>query len=145
MPKLSVWMVRASLIYMGIGFLFGSLILHHKGIPIYDWTWRLLNPHITLMIFGWTMLFVMGIAFYILPRFSDRKNRYGAEYLGWMSFSVFNGGIIASAFGGWFGNHTFTLIGTLLLLSGVLLYIGMIWSRVKPIAIQTIPLQRTNQ
>ena len=144
MPKLSVWMVRASLIYMGIGFLFGSLILHHKGIPIFTWTWRLLNPHITLMIFGWTMLFVMGIAFYILPRFSDRNNRYGAEYLGWRSFYLFNGGII-SALGGWFANHTFTLIGMLLLLGGVLLYIGMMWSRVKPIAIQNTPLQRTSQ
>lgn len=63
MPKLSVWLVRASMIQMGIGFLFGAMILHHKGIPIYDWTWKLLNPYIELMIFGWTMQFVMGVAF----------------------------------------------------------------------------------
>ncbi len=144
MPKLSVWMVRASLIYMGIGFSFGSLILHHKGIPIYAWTWRLLNPHITFMIFGWTMLFVMGIAFYILPRLSNRKNRYGAEYLGWLSFYLFNGGIIASASGAWFNIHMVTLIGTLLLLVGVLLYIGMMWSRVRPITSRNKPLKRTS-
>jgi hypothetical protein len=49
MPKLSVWFVRASLIHMGIGFFFGSMILHHKGVPIYPWTWRLLSPHIELL------------------------------------------------------------------------------------------------
>lgn len=135
MPKLSVWMVRASMIYMGIGFLFGSLILHHKGVPIFDWTWKLLNPHITLMIFGWTMQFVMGIAFFILPRFSHREHRYGVEYLGWMSFYLFNTGILCSVFAGWFAHYSFTLIGTLFLLAGVIIYVVMIWSRVKPVAI----------
>ena len=133
MPKLSVWMVRASLIYMGIGFLFGAMILHHKGIPIFNWTWLLLPSHIELMIFGWTMQFVMGIAFFILPRFSDRDNRYGLEYLGWWTFYLLNGGICLSAIAQSFSQKAFILSGRLLVLIAVVTYIVMIWQRVKPL------------
>ena len=132
MPKLSVWLVRASLIHMGIGFLFGSLILHHKGIPIYAWPWKLLNPHIELMIFGWTMQFVMGIAFWILPRFSG-EGRYGRVSLGWWSFALLNTGIIATGIGGWFALDVLSLVGRLLTLGAVALFAVLIWPRVKPL------------
>lgn len=133
MPKLSVWMVRSSLIYMGIGFLLGAMILHHKGIPIYDWTWQLLPSHIELMIFGWTMQFVMGIAFFILPRFSDQDNRYGPEYLGWWSFYLLNGGVCLSAIAQSFEIEAFILSGRLLVLLAVVTYTMMIWQRIKPL------------
>ena len=96
MPKLSVWMVRAALIHMGVGFLFGAMILWHKGVPLFDWTWKLLNPHIELMIFGWTMQIVMGTAYWILPRFSG-PDRYGRTRLGWWSFGLFNAALLMTA------------------------------------------------
>ncbi len=133
MPRLSVWMVRASLLHMGAGFLFGSLLLHHKGIPIYAWTWRLLGPHIELMIFGWTMQFVMGIAFFVLPRFSSRANRYGAEYLGWWSFFLLNGGVSLTAIAHWFAVDSLALSGRLFVLLAVAAYGVMIWPRIKPL------------
>lgn len=136
MPKLSVWMVRASLVHMGVGFLFGSLILHHKGIPIYGWSWKLLNPHVELMIFGWTMQLVMGVAFFALPRFSHQENRYGFEFLGWISFTLLNSGVILVAIANWFGLGEVLLIGRLLSLLAVLFYVVMIWPRVKPIGVQ---------
>lgn len=132
MPKLSVWLVRASLIHMGIGFLFGAMILHHKGIPIYGWTWRLLNPHIEIMIFGWTMQFVMGIAFWILPRFSGSR-RYGSVELGWRSFVLLNTGIIATALGGWHNLDLLSFAGRLLTFGAVALFAGVILPRVKPL------------
>lgn len=132
MHILSVWLVRASLIHMGIGFLFGALILHHKGIPIYDWSWRLLNPHIELMIFGWTIQFVMGIAFWILPRFSGDQ-RYGKVYLGWGSFILLNSGIVMTASGTWFTQNLLTLAGRMCTLGGVVLFVILIWPRIKPL------------
>ncbi|MBL8164036.1 MAG: hypothetical protein JNJ61_18755 [Anaerolineae bacterium] len=132
MPKLSVWLVRASLIHMGIGFLFGSLILHHKGIPIYIWTWKLLNPHIELMIFGWTIQFVMGIAFWILPRFSG-EYRYGRVHLGWWSFALLNGGVLLTAASAWFASGWLSLVGRLAALGAVVLFVVVIWPRVKPL------------
>ena len=133
MPKLSVWMIRASLIYMGIGFLFGSLILHHKGIPLYDWIWRLLNPHIEIMIFGWTIQLVMGVAFFILPRFSERDNRYGAEYLGWWSFYLINSGVALTALAEWYNNTWFALGGRFFVLCAICAFVIMIFPRVKPL------------
>lgn len=132
MPKLSVWFVRSSLIHMGIGFLFGAMILHHKGIPIYGWTWKLLAPHIELMIFGWTMQFVMGIAFWILPRFTG-ANRYGRVTLGWWSFILLNLGIISGSVGGWFRHDVLLLVARLLTVGAIGLFVFVIWPRVKPL------------
>jgi hypothetical protein len=134
MPKLSVWLVRASLIYMGIGFLFGALILHHKGIPIYPWTWKLLNPHIEMMIFGWTVQFVMGIAFWILPRFTGRE-RYGNSALGWWSFGVLNSGIVLTISGAWITLDLLLLAGHLFTLVAVCLFVVLLWPRVKPLSV----------
>jgi heme/copper-type cytochrome/quinol oxidase subunit 1 len=132
MPKLSVWLVRASLIHMGIGFLFGALILYQKGIPFYPWVWRLLNSHIELMIFGWTMQLVMGIAFWILPRFSG-EGRYGTTVLGWWSFGLLNGGVVVTGVGGWLALDLLMLAGRLCTLCAVALFVALIWPRVKPL------------
>jgi hypothetical protein len=136
MPKLSVWLVRASLIHMGVGFLFGALILHHKGIPIYPWTWKLLAPHVEIMISGWTIQFVMGIAFWILPRFtvgSAVEGRYGKSILGWWSFGALNSGVLLIAIGAWFSLDLLTLAGRLCTLGAVCLFVILIWPRVKPL------------
>lgn len=134
MPKLSVWMVRAALLHMGAGFLFGALVLHHKGIPIYPWTWRLLGPHVELMVLGWTMQFVMGMAFSALPRFSNTSpKRYGATAWGWLAFVLLNGGVCLGAWGGWAGEDALALLGRLLVLGAVLAFARMIWPRVKPL------------
>lgn len=135
MPKLSVWMVRASLLHMGAGFLFGALLLSHKGVPLFTWTWKLLPPHIELMIFGWTMQLVMGVAFFALPRFSQRESRYGAVYLGWWSFFLLNAGVIITVMLQWFGMSSHALAGRLFVMLGVLAYVMMIWPRVKPYAV----------
>ncbi len=132
MPKLSVWLIRAALMHMGIGFLFGSLILHHKGVPIYGWTWKLLAPHVALMIFGWTMQFVMGIAFWTLPRFSGEQ-RYGRVDFGWWSFGLLNGGVILTASGTWWSHDLISLMGHLAVLSATALFVIVIWPRVKPL------------
>ena len=134
MPKLSVWMIRAALIHMGIGFLFGSLILHHKGIPIYEWTWRLLNPHIEVVIFGWVMQLVMGVAFFALPRFPKREKRYGAEWLGWLGLYLLNGGVVLTSFAYWSENTTIIIVGRILTSLGLAAYVVLIWPRVKAFA-----------
>jgi hypothetical protein len=136
MPKLSVWLVRTALIHLGIGFSFGSLILHHKGVPIYGWTWKLLTPHIAVMSFGWTMQFVMGLAFWILPRFSG-EIRYGKLRLGWYSFWLLNTGILLMAIGGWFTHNLLSLFGHLCVLSAIAAFVVLITPRVKPLRSST--------
>lgn len=132
MPRLSVWFIRASLIYMGAGFLFGSLLLHHKSVPLYDWTWKLLTPHVEVMIFGWTMQFVMGIAVWILPRFSGPQ-RYGRVGLGWWSFALLNAGVVLAGVAAWFRLDILALAGHSLVLGAAAAFMILIWPRVKPL------------
>ena len=63
MPRLSVWTIRAALVALGIGFLFGALMLANKGVPFDPSLWRLLPAHIELVLLGWTMQLALGVAF----------------------------------------------------------------------------------
>lgn len=130
MPKLSVWMVRSSLVCMGVGFLFGSLILHHKGIPIYLWSWRLLPPHIELMIFGWTVQLAMGVGFWILPRF-PRGDRYGNTPLAWIAFVLFDVGMLTSAWAGFAAVDVVQAAGRGVMLVAVVLYLWVMTPRIR--------------
>lgn len=132
MPKLSVWWIRAALLEMGVGFLFGALILAHKGVPLFGWTWQLLPAHIELMIYGWTMQFVMGVGYFALPRFTDPTRRYGEEPLGWMSFLMLNAGVLLGAAAQSWAWGVLVLVARGLVVVSVLLYVRLMWARVKP-------------
>jgi hypothetical protein len=92
MPRLSVWFIRCSLIYLAIGFTLGGLMLFNKGISLTPLLWRLLPSHIEFVLFGWTVQLVMGMGFWILPRFSTQPVR-GNEKLAWAAFILINFGI----------------------------------------------------
>jgi quercetin dioxygenase-like cupin family protein len=141
MPKLSVWLVRASLLHMGTGFLFGALLLANKGLPLSPWLWQLLTPHVEIMTFGWTMQFVMGIAFWILPRYSTEP-RYGRAAQGWWSFGLLNGGLLLTVAGAWFALDGLSIIGNFCTFGAVLLFIGLMYPRIRPSALQRLPPHR---
>ncbi len=90
MPRLSCWFIRASLIYLALGFTFGALMLFNKGIPLTPALWRLLPAHIEFLLLGWTVQLVMGMAFWILPRFGAAR---GNEKAAWLAFALLNIGI----------------------------------------------------
>ena len=85
MTRLSVWTVRTALLYLGAGFLIGALMLTQKGLPFDPALLRMLPMHIEFVLIGWTLQLAMGIAFWILPRFS-REPRYGNQTFGWLAF-----------------------------------------------------------
>lgn len=131
MPRLSVWFIRSSLVYLLLGFTFGGLILFNKGVPTNPGFWRLLPSHIEFLLIGWTMQLVMGMGFWILPRFPSPPVR-GNEKLAWAAFILVNGGIwltVIASFdvaGAWLG-----LIGRLAEAAGVIAFTGHAWPRVK--------------
>jgi cbb3-type cytochrome oxidase subunit 1 len=98
--RLSVWTVRSALTYLGVGFLIGALMLTQKGVPLEGSLLRLLPLHIEVLLFGWTLQLGMGIAFWILPRFS-REPRYGNQTYGWLAFALINLGVIMAGMGQW--------------------------------------------
>jgi hypothetical protein len=129
MPRLSVWFVRASLIYLLLGFTFGSLILAQKGISYYPAVWNLFPVHMEFLLIGWFAQLAMGVAFWILPRFSSGPPRGNVKLL-WISFVLINLGIVFSALHLWF--PAATLIGRAAQAgAGIVFAIGL-WRRVKP-------------
>jgi hypothetical protein len=131
MPRLSIWTIRAALLYFGIGFTFGGLMLFNKGEPIEPSLWRLLPIHVEFVLIGWTMQLAMGVAFWILPRLR-REERYGNTALAWVAFGLLNGGILAIAVGEWFDHLTLLiLVGRSMEFTAVLAFAVYIWRRVK--------------
>ena len=135
MPRLTVWMVRAALLHMGIGFFIGALLLWNKGIPFAPVLWRLRDAHIELLIFGWTIQLAMGVGFWIIPRFST-GHRYGKEVYGWISLVLLNTGVVIVALALWSGKApAFALFGRILVFAAVISYVRLMWTRVKPFAV----------
>jgi hypothetical protein len=133
MPRLSVWMIRAALLYLGIGFLFGGLLLINKGLPFAPLIWRLLPVHVELLLFGWMMQLAMGVAFWIAPRFSSEP-RYGRVRLAVFAAVLLNTGIWISATGQWGGTPTLHLTGRLLVLLAGGCFIMHLLPRIKPLS-----------
>ena len=134
MTRLSVWTVRAALLYLGVGFFLGALMLTQKGLPFDPAMLRLLPVHIEFVLLGWTLQLAMGIAFWILPRFS-RAPRYGNQLLGWLAFALLNAGVLGVVFGQWLGAPLMGVMGRVAELSAVIFFTGHAWPRVKSIGL----------
>ena len=135
MTRLSVWTVRAALLYLGAGILLGALMLTQKGLPFDPAMLRLLPLHIEFVLFGWTLQVAMGIAFWILPRFSQEP-RYGNQALGWLAFALLNVGVLCTGLGQWLSaDPAVALIGRLAEVCAVILFLAHAWPRVKAIGL----------
>jgi len=131
-PRLSVWLVRTSLIYLGLGFTLGALILFQKGIPYSDTVWSLLPMHIEFVLVGWTLQLAMGVAFWILPRFLRGAAR-GDERLVWLAYLLLNAGVLSVGAGAWLGLPGAVLLaGRAAEVLAAALFALHAWPRVKP-------------
>ena len=131
MPRLSIWFIRTSMFYLAFGFTLGGLLLFNKGIPVNPLIWSLLPAHIEAVLIGWTVLLVMGMAFWILPRFPKPHVR-GNEYLAWGALILINGGIWSLILGSYQSDAAwFTLGGRVLEAVGILAFVLHAWPRVK--------------
>ncbi|RPI96415.1 MAG: hypothetical protein EHM40_01485 [Chloroflexi bacterium] len=129
MPRLSVWFVRASLIYLLLGFTFGALILAQKGISYYPTVWNLFPVHMEFLLIGWFAQLAMGVAFWILPRFSAGPPRGNVRLL-WISFVLINLGILFSVLYLWF--PAAMAIGRAAEAGAGIVFAVGLWRRVKP-------------
>ena len=130
MPRLSVYYIRASLLYLLVGFTLGGLILANKGLGFSPAVWMLLPMHIEFDMMGWLVQLVMGIAYWILPRFSNGPAR-GNERLSWLAFLLINTGILLAASDGIFSIQWISLVGRMLETLALILFAVGNWKRIK--------------
>lgn len=130
MPALSIRMIRTALADLVIALLLGAVLLTHKAIPIHPAIWMLFPLHIELALYGWLLQFVLGVAYWIFPRFLEGAKR-GNPLEGEVVYYALNGGIllvILSVFvpaGGWI-----KWTGRLLELGAVAVFVRLHWNRV---------------
>jgi len=128
MPLLSAWFVRTALLYLALGFTLGGVLLWNKGVPIHPAIWQLLPAHMEFLLMGWTVQLVIGIAYWILPRFHTKR---GKRSLVWLSFLLLNAGIWLVVVDHLLGNTY--VAGRLLELGAVAAFAIHAWVRVKPV------------
>jgi hypothetical protein len=130
MPRLSQWYIRASFIYLLLGFTFGALLLAHKGQPLHPALWSWLPAHIEWLLFGWVVQLTLGVAFWIMPRFwvePRRGNTTGA----YVAFVLLNAGIWLAALGPVLRLPPWALgTGRLLEVAAVLAFALAVWPRI---------------
>ena len=131
MPRLSVWFVRTALLYLLVGFTLGALILANKGFLFLPSLWRWLPVHIEFVLIGWTLQFIMGIGFWILPRFTSSR---GDERPVWAAYAFINLGVLCAGLGPLFAPSSVLIpLGRLLEVMAVVGFAVNAWPRVKPL------------
>lgn len=131
MPRLSIWFVRASLIYLVVGLTLGALLLANEGVPFSPAIGKVLPVHIELLLLGWLVQLAMGAAYWVLPRFSSGPPR-GNQGLAWLSFFVLNAGLWLVVFASLTSRSWVLLIGRLIETTGVAIFAWGTWRRAKP-------------
>jgi hypothetical protein len=130
MPRLSCWFIRASLIYLVLGFTFGALLLFQKGVPLYAALWTLLPAHIEFLLFGWTVQLALGVGFWIFPRFWRSR---GNEKPAWLALILLNAGVWLVAVGSISGIPALiALLGRSAEAGAALAFVAHAWPRIKP-------------
>jgi hypothetical protein len=130
-PRLSVIAIRAALVYLLAGFTLGALLLANKGIPFAVWVWGLLPAHIEFLFVGWTTQLALGMAFWILPRFTGGSR--GNEKLAAWAIAFLNLGILlVAAQSAWPGVKILPLAGRAAEIGAAVLFALHAWKRVRP-------------
>ncbi len=131
MTRLSVWPVRTALLYLGVGFLIGAVMLLEKGARIDPALLNMLPMHIEFVLIGWTLQLAMGVAFWILPRFS-RGAAHGNQTLGWIAYGLLNFGVLSVGIGLWLNAPPIVpLIGRVAELLAAISFMLHAWPRIK--------------
>jgi hypothetical protein len=130
MPRLSVYFLRASLLYLLLGFTIGGLLLANKGVMISPMIWALLPLHIEFAFIGWIVQLAMGVAFWILPRYRKGPPR-GDERLSWLALVLVNAGIVLVALDILSDQNWLTLVGRTTEVLGLFTFILGHWRRVR--------------
>ncbi|MBI3170914.1 MAG: hypothetical protein HYZ22_20735 [Chloroflexi bacterium] len=131
MPRLSMYFVRASLVYLTLAATIGGLLLANKGIMISPAIWSLLPLHIEFAFVGWMIQLAMGVAFWILPRFSHGALR-GDERLSWLAITLLNTGIFLLVLQSLLGSDWLAFAGRIMELLALTAFAIGNWKRIKP-------------
>ena len=129
MPIISVRLIRLSLLALTVGAALGAWLL---GVEPWSSAWlpRMRAAHVHLMLFGWLMPFVVGTAYWILPRHA-RGNERGPPDLATAGFWLIGFGALLGSVGPLAGLSLLQHGGLACSVAGAALFLRLLWPRAK--------------
>ena len=127
MSRISMLIVRTSLVYLVAGTTIGSLLLALKGWPEIASLTMLRPFHFEFLLFGFMVQLAFGVASWILPRIASRSGN-GALVA---AIILLNGGILGSSVGDAVAVPAVLLIGRVLEVAAMGTFAWYIWPRVR--------------
>lgn len=91
--------------------------------------------HLTLLLFGWLVQFVLGVAYWMLPRYPSTPER-GPSWAGWTAYAVFLGGLGLALLGLFPPLNGLAPAGRLLLAGATFALMMLLWGRARPFGSQ---------
>ncbi len=70
-----------------------------EGVALPAGLWQWLPVHVELLLVGWLVQLVMGVAYWIFPRFGMTPLARGREGLAWLALALLNGGVWVACLG----------------------------------------------
>ncbi len=128
MPVLTRFLLKLSLLALLAGSAIGAWRLAHPLTPGVSWR----AVHVELMLFGWLVPFVLGTAYWMLPRSAHPPDR-GNPRLAWVGVLLLTAGLSGGALarlGG--GGPSWEYLAAGARSAGILLLLLLLWPRVKP-------------
>ncbi len=130
MPPLTVWLLRGSLTSLVGGSLLGAVLLAGApGAAALHPQWRL--AHLILLLFGWLVPFVLGTAYWMLPRHAHGPGR-GLPGQARAAAGVYAAGLGLRLAGVHPAGDRLAAPGAFLLLLGTVGMVLLLWRRVRP-------------
>ncbi len=129
MPERSVWLIRAALVHLVLGFTVGAVLLVHKALPLATGLWALRPLHVELLLFGFVVQLAVGVALWILPRPTTAR----PEAVGWGVAALLNGGVGLAGLGGVLGLGAVVLLGRVAEAGAVAVFAVEVWPRVREV------------
>jgi len=129
MPPVSVRLLRLSLLALLAGAALGGVLLAAEPWGS-AWLPRFRAAHVQLMLFGWLGPFVLGTAYWILPRHPQGEGR-GSSGQARAASILLQAGVLLGPAGALAGWSVVARAGSLAAISGVALFVGLLWPRVK--------------
>jgi hypothetical protein len=106
MPRLSVWLIRAAMLNLYLGFGLATLLMAYKAFPaelppqLGGW----LLAHVNLLLVGWMVQLAMGVSYWIFPRLAFTNTERGRYPYALGAAIGLNGGVwlyVLSTLGAW--------------------------------------------
>jgi cbb3-type cytochrome oxidase subunit 1 len=129
-PAHAIRLIRAALIWFLVGTVLGAVLLAAKGWPVLATAWALRPVHREVLLAGWLVQLVVGVASWILPRLPERSRADDARWATAV-FVLLNAGVAVAAAGAAGGGPVLVAIGRAAELAAVLVVLRSLWPRAR--------------